>query len=156
MATHFSLCHLDIIFYCCPVFSTNLETDYIYFNAISCVSESKCVVVGEGDDAAGGYLVVAYTTLDGGATWEKTLSANDVGLAGAVWASDSEVWLVGTSKQGRQLYGQFRKSTDGGKTFALQQSLPDCYGIDIDFGKDVGFAACVSSSGASCAVAMYV
>jgi photosystem II stability/assembly factor-like uncharacterized protein len=30
------------------VFSTNLETDYLYFNGISCSSESHCVVVAEG------------------------------------------------------------------------------------------------------------
>lgn len=101
------------------VLSTNLETDYIYFNGITCSSEMNCIVVGEGDDAAGGYLVVAYTTFDGGASWVQSLSANDVGLMSAKFVGPEEVWLLGTKKSGRLLYGQFRRSFDGGKSFTV-------------------------------------
>ena len=76
----------------------------------------NCIVVGEGDDAAGGYLVVAYT---GGATWEKSLSANDVGLMAAKFVGPEEVWLFDTKKSGRLLYGQFWHSFDGGKSFSV-------------------------------------
>jgi len=108
------------------VLSTNLVSDYIYFNGISCSSELNCVVVGEGDDSAGGYLVVAYTTFDGGATWEQSLSANDVGLMAAKFVGPEEVWLLGTKKSGRSLYGQFWRSFDGGKSFRV-----DTVGIGV-------------------------
>lgn len=48
------------------VLSTDLNQDYLYFNGISCATETQCVVVAEGDNAAGGYLSYAYTTFDGG------------------------------------------------------------------------------------------
>ena len=48
------------------VLSTNLETEYLYFNGISCATETQCVVVAEGDNPTGGYLTTAYTTFDGG------------------------------------------------------------------------------------------
>jgi len=138
------------------VLSTNVETDYIYFNGISCSSEMNCIVVGEGDDAAGSYLVVAYTTFDGGATWEKSLSANDVGLMAAKFVGPEEVWLFGTKKSGRLLYGQFWRSFDGGKSFSVDTSLPDCYALDMDFASSSsGFAACCNSAGSSCSLAVY-
>lgn len=137
------------------VLSTNLETDYIYFNEISCGSESNCVVVGEGDSADGGYLTVAYTTVDGGATWEQTWSSTDVSLMTVKFTSASEVWIVPTKKTGRTLAAQFMKSTDGGKTFSLVQSLDNCMAADVDFADGVGYAACLSSSGSSGSVAMY-
>ena len=138
------------------MFTTNLETDYLYFNSISCGSEQNCVVVAEGDDAAGNYLVVAYTTFDGGATWSQSLTASDVSLVGAKFVNANEVWLLGTSKSRANLLGQFYKSTDSGKSFVLAQSLDNCMGMDIDFGNEVGYASCLSSSGASCSAAMYV
>jgi len=137
------------------VFSTNLETDYLYFNGISCGNENTCVVVGEGYDATGNYLTAAYTTSDGGVTWVQSLTTSDVGLMAAKFISQTEVWLTGTAKNGRNLYGQFYRSTDAGKTFTLAQALENCFAIDMDFGVTVGFAACSSSSGSSCAVAIY-
>lgn len=65
-------------------------------------------------------------------------------------------WLVGTSKDGRNLYGQFYHTVDGGKTWTLAQSLNNCFAIDLDFAETTGFAACSSSSGSSCSVAQYV
>ena len=65
-------------------------------------------------------------------------------------------WLVGTSKNGRDLYGQFYHTVDGGKTWNLEQSLNNCFAIDLDFAETTGFAACSSSSGSSCSVAQYV
>lgn len=137
------------------VLSTNLETDYIYFNEISCGTESNCVVVGEGDNAAGGYLTVAYTTVDGGATWEQTFSSSDVSLMSVRFVSETEVWIAPTKKSGRTLSAEFMKSTDGGKTFTLVQSLDNCMAADMDFADGAGFAACLSSSGSAGFVALY-
>lgn len=106
------------------IFMSDLNKDYYYFNGISCSSETHCVVVGEGEDATSGDpLVVAYTTFDGGNTWEKTLETNDYGLMGVATVGDNEVWLAGSGMNGRKVDGQFRKSTDGGKTFELAQVL---------------------------------
>ena len=74
------------------------STDLLYFNQISCSSESQCVAVAEGDTASGGYRVAAYLTTDGGATWTQTLDAADVGLTGAYMSSPTEGWLAGTTK----------------------------------------------------------
>lgn len=137
------------------VFRTNLETDIIYFNGISCGSESRCVVAGEGYDNDGNYLTQAYLTEDGGSTWNIVLKTGDVGMMQVKFISESEAWIAGTSKDGRNLYGQFYHSTDGGKTFTLAQSLANCYAIDMDFATTMGFAACSSSSGGSSTVAVY-
>ena len=55
-----------------------------YFNAISCSSETHCVVVGEGDDsnAKSGSQTVAFTTTNGGDTWVQTLQTDDYSLIG--------------------------------------------------------------------------
>eukprot|EP01040_Poterioochromonas_malhamensis_P010200 gene10200-11091_t len=137
------------------VFSTDLENDIIYFNGISCSSESHCAVVGEGYDNAGNYKTVGYVTFDGGNTWTPTLTTQDVGLMGVKFTSETEGWAAGTSKSGRNLLGQFYRTTDGGKTWNLEQSLTNCYAIDMDFAVNKGYAACSSSSGSSCTVAVY-
>ncbi len=139
------------------VLSTNLETDYIYFNEISCGSELNCVVVGEGDNPDGGYRTVAYMTVDGGKTWEQTFSSDaHVSLTTVKFTSANEVWIAPTVKTKRAMTADFMKSTDGGKTFTLVQSLDNCMGVDIDFADGVGFAACISSSGGSASIAMYM
>eukprot|EP01034_Spumella_vulgaris_P025849 gene25849-32346_t len=141
------------------VFSTDLETDYLYFNGISCSSDSHCVVVAEGEDANGGYLTTAYVTFDAGATWKPTLTTADVGLMQAKFINENEAWVAGTGKSGRNINGQFYKTTDGGLTWKLEQSLANCFAIDMDFPVPLGtkgFAACSSSSGTSCSVAEYI
>ena len=139
------------------VLTTNLAEDYVYFNEISCSSELNCIVVGEGDTADGQYYTVAYTTFDGGNTWEKTFSSTAyVSLTSVVFSSATDAWIAPCKKSGRTLSGQFMKSTDGGKTFSLVQSLDNCYAIDLDFSQDgAGYAACLSSSGSSGSVATY-
>ncbi len=71
------------------------------------------------------------------------------------FTSANEVWIAPTKKSGRTLAAQFLKSTDGGKTFNLVQSLDNCMAADMDFADGVGFAACLSSSGSSGSVAIY-
>jgi|EP01033_Poteriospumella_lacustris_P013162 hypothetical protein len=138
------------------VLTTNLAEDYIYFNEISCSSETNCIVVGEGDGANGGYLTVAYTTFDGGATWEKTFSSADfVSLMSVKFVSSTDAWLLATQKSGRNLVGNFFKTTDGGKTFTLSSTLNNCFGMDMSFAGNLGLAACCSSSGSSCSIAVY-
>jgi photosystem II stability/assembly factor-like uncharacterized protein len=100
---------------------SNLETDYYYFNGIACSSVDHCTVVGEGDDGVGGYLNVAYTTFDGGNTWERTLSAGDVSMMGVDYINDNEGWVAGTKKSGRNLIAQFYHTLDGGKTFKVEE-----------------------------------
>lgn len=137
------------------VFETNLFEDYLYFNAISCASEQNCVVIAEGDDSTGAYRTAAYTTFDGGNTWDKTFESSElVSLMGFKFASPDEGWMLGTAKVGRMLTGKFFRTTDGGKTFELYQSLDNCLGTDVDFAEGAGFAACCSSSGTSCSVAL--
>lgn len=139
------------------VLTTNIEEDYLYFNEISCGSELNCIVVGEGDSSSGGYLTVAYVTFDGGKTWDKTFSSSDyVSLSAVSFVSGSTAWIAPTKKNGRTLTGDFYKTTDGGKTFTLIQSVDNCYSIDVDFSSDgSGYAACLSSSGSSGSVAEY-
>jgi len=137
------------------VFSSDLETDYYYFNQIDCSSETNCVVVGEGENSDGSPYIVAYTTVDGGNTWTKTLSTSDISLMAVKFSSSSDVWLGGITTSGRQTVGQFWKSTDGGLTFARQQTLSGCLPFDIDFSNGVGYTACTTASGSSCSVAMY-
>lgn len=137
------------------VFSTDLENDILYFNGISCSSESHCVVVGEGYDNEGNYKTAGYVTFDAGVTWTQSLTTKDVGLMQVKLTSELEGWAAGTSKNGRNLYGQFYWTGDGGKTWELKQSLNNCFAIDMDFAVNKGYAACSSSSGSSCSVAVY-
>ena len=103
------------------VLTTDLLSDYIYFNGISCGTELNCVVVGEGDDSSGGYRTVAYSTFDGGKSWELTLNNDNFSLMGVKFISDTEVWLAGSIHSGRHMYGQFYYSSDGGKSYTLAQ-----------------------------------
>jgi hypothetical protein len=120
------------------------------------VSELQCVVVGEGYSASSEPLTVAYSTFDGGDTWQLAHSNSDVSLMGVKLVSPTEGYLFGTAKKGRNLSGQFWATSDGGKSFALKQSLSNCFAIDFDFSQDgLGIAACSSSSGSSCSVALY-
>ena len=99
------------------VFSSNLETDWYYFNGIACSNENHCTVVGEGDNADGSYVNVVYTTFDGGATWERVMSTNDDSMTAVDYINDNEGWIAGTRKEGRNVYGVFYRTMDGGKTF---------------------------------------
>jgi hypothetical protein len=104
------------------VLISDIYNDYYYFNGISCINELQCVVVGEGEDSQGGSLTLAFTTFDGGMTWEQSFKSNEYSLMSAYFISTDELWLAGTVvKSGRSLYGQFRKSTNGGKSFDLVQ-----------------------------------
>jgi hypothetical protein len=142
------------------VFASNPKTDFFYFNNIACSSETHCVAVAEGDDAAtGGSTILAFVTFDGGITWENTLQSVDpnvVSIMAAAWVSDSEGWLGATMKDRNKLSAVFYHTVDGGKTFTVGQTLDDCFVMDMDFGGDVGFVSCVSSSGSSARVAMYI
>jgi hypothetical protein len=143
------------------VFQSDLLNDYYYFNQISCSSDTHCIAVAEGDDAInGGYLVKAIVTFDGGDTWTDALTAentpeNAVSVMGAAWETNDEGWVGITTKNGRTLSTAFMKTEDGGKTFALHQTLADCYLMDMAFNDGVGVASCASSSGSSSSIAMY-
>lgn len=127
----------------------------LYFNGISCSSDSHCAVVAEGEDEAGNPKTVGYVTFDGGVTWTASLVTADQSLIQVKLLNELEGWASGTIKQGRSYYGQFYHTLDGGKTWSVGQSLNNCMAVDLDFAENVGYAACVSSSGASCSVAIY-
>lgn len=132
------------------------EGEMYYFNAISCASAENCVVVGEGETSTDPYLTVAFTTLDGGATWEKTFSSTALfSLMAVSMTSETTGFLAGVSKQKGSLNGQFYSTSDSGRTWVLQQSLSDCYPLDMAFAAGRGVASCASSSGASCTLATY-
>ena len=140
------------------VFSTNPKTDYFYFNSISCSSETHCVAVAEGDDlVSGGSTIRAFVTFDGGISWENTLSDVDirvVSIMASGWISDTEGWLGATLKDKGQLIAEFYHTMDGGKSYSAEQRLDDCFVMDMDFGGEVGYASCASSSGSYARVAM--
>lgn len=143
------------------VFKSDPENDYWYFNSIACSSETHCVAVAEGDASAdGGYVALAFVTFDGGVTWNNALTSdvlpdNVVSIMGAAWVNDDEGWLAATAKSGPALSGVFFKTTDGGKTYKVEQTLENCFVMDMDFANGVGFATCSSSSGSSSSVAIY-
>jgi hypothetical protein len=125
---------------------------YYYFNSISCASENSCVVVGEGYNADGSYLTVAFTTVDGGKEWKLTHSTSDVSMIAASCSGGNTCRIGGTKKDGRHVYGQFYLSLDGGLSWELEQSLDNCLILDMDF----PYATCSSSSGSSAMVAQYI
>ena len=137
------------------VLRTDPITDYYYFNQIDCSSELNCIVVGEGQDgAAGADATIAYTTFDGGVTWALTKSgSDDVGLTAVKFSSATEAWIGGIGYDGRKAAGHFSKTTDGGKTWTLEQVLDGCLVMDIDFGVNMGVAACTSATGGLSSVA---
>lgn len=116
------------------VFSSGVD-DHYYFNGISCSSADRCVAVAEGhavDDFR------AYVTTDGGASWTNALTNSVkpddmVSLMGAGWMSDSEGWVAGASKSGRNLVGLFFKTVDGGETFTLEQVFYQFSAVRLSF-----------------------
>lgn len=139
------------------VYLTDPENDYVYFNQIACFTVDNCMVVAEGTNANNEYVTAAYVTFDGGASWDKTFESTAVAsMMSAVVTSETEGWIAGMQPEDlRTKDGLFYKTTDGGKTFTLTQSLPNCMPIDMDFGDKTGAAACISSSGSSSSVAHY-
>lgn len=144
------------------VFSSDINNDYYYFNSIACASENICVAVAEGDDAInGGYLVQAYVTNDGGSNWKPVLNKdnvpdNTVSIMGAAWVSETEGWLGATTKVRTQLNAVFFHTTDGGATYTVEQTLENCFLMDMTFANGVGYASCSTSSGSNGYVAMYI
>lgn len=132
-------------------------SDTFYFNSIACSSDSHCVAVTEGADYVSDCK--AFVTFDGGSTWTNSLEgavpADSVSLMGASWSSETDGWLAGTAKDGRVLSGLFYRTTDGGKTYSVEQTLDDCFAMDLDFAGEFGLASCASSSGSSANVATY-
>ena len=102
------------------VFLSGLENDSFYFNGIACSSDTNCVVVGEGDDANGS-ISVAFSTFDGGATWQKTIAGTDASMMGVDFVSETEGWVAATQMAGRGLNAVFYHTVDGGKTFSIDE-----------------------------------
>ena len=132
------------------------QGDMYYFNGISCTSATHCVVVGEGETPTDPFLTVAFTTMDGGATWAQTLYSTELfSLMAVHMTSETDGWLAGGQKSRGVMIGQFYTTTDGGMTWTLSQSLNDCYPLDMDFSDGKGVASCMSSSGQSCSLATF-
>jgi len=99
----------------------------MYFNGISCGSETNCCASADG--VAGSYI---YCTNDG-KTWTQKLfnagSTNSLMAMDAV--SPTEFW-AGGGELDRNFIGVFYHSTDGGNTWT-NQTLKNIYVDDIDF-----------------------
>lgn len=55
-------------------------------------------------------------------TWAKSHSStDDVSLMGVKFVDEKEVWLLGSASVKRSVYGQFYRSSNGGKSFELVQ-----------------------------------
>lgn len=136
----------------------NVEGSAYYFNGISCSSATHCAVVGEGEDTTGGDLTLVLTTTDGGSTWAESFNSTEVASVTAVKLIDAKVgWFVGMVKKRLTMEGQFYTTVDGGVTWKLAQTLPDCYPMDLDMSDDgtTGITTCLSSSGSSATIALY-
>ncbi len=102
-----------------------------YFNAIDCLSISRCIAVTEGNERSN---LRIYLTEDGGGTWIDSvalsspdlLPSNTVSLMCVSWVGSGvnviEAWVAGASIDylGR-VTGLFFQTTDGGRTFQLSQ-----------------------------------
>lgn len=132
------------------------EGSLYYFNAISCSGSSQCVVVGEGDSDSGGYLTIAFTTLDGGKTWTQSFYSTELfSLMTVVMTSESTGWLAGVIYSRAGMTGQFYYTTNSGLKWNLNQTLSNCMPASLDGYSDSAVGACISSSGSSAAVARY-
>jgi photosystem II stability/assembly factor-like uncharacterized protein len=130
-------------------------TDNFYFNGIACSSDTHCVAAGEGASSEDN---IALFTTDGGVTWTQSdvsFDTNVVSCTSVAWMSDTVGWLGATAKTGRDLEGLFYKTTDGGKSYVLDQQVDNCFIMDIDSVGETGVASCLSSSGSSASVAQY-
>ena len=142
------------------VYNAPSDADY-YFNGISCADENTCVVVGEGDDSEGSPVAVVFTTNDSGATWVQTMNNNgSIYSLSSVKMINSKIgYIGGTTLDGRKVAGTVYYTEDGGMTWSVSETIKGCDIImDIDFNLDgsVGFASCMSSSGAAGCVAEYI
>jgi photosystem II stability/assembly factor-like uncharacterized protein len=107
--------------------SSFVDEGNMYFNGISCGSETSCCASADG--VAGSYI---YCTSDG-KTWTQKLfnagSANSLMAMDAV--SATEYW-AGGGEMDRNFLGVFYHSTDGGNTWT-NQTIKNIYVDDIDF-----------------------
>jgi hypothetical protein len=141
------------------IYRTNSDTDFYYFNEISCYDENHCSVVGEGQQgsADGPNMVIVLTTSDGGVTWKESFTSTELlSLMTVHLTSATEGWFAGVSKSIGSLNAQFYFTTDGGMTWSLKQSLGNCFPMSLDYSNNLGACSCCSSSGASSQMALYV
>jgi photosystem II stability/assembly factor-like uncharacterized protein len=140
------------------VYQTNTDTDFYYFNQISCSSASHCVAVAEGEAADGTALVVAFTTTDGGSNWNKVLNSGDYSsIMACKMVNENEVWLA-PLKTGRGVFEtDFLYSSDGGQTFEVNQVLSNCYStyLDADSSGQLTLSTCLNAAGTQSTVAWY-
>jgi hypothetical protein len=107
--------------------SSFVDEGNLYFNGISCGSETSCCASADG--VAGSYI---YCTSDG-KTWSQKLF--NAGPANSLLAMDAvgpmEYW-AGGGEMDKNFMGVFYHSTDGGNTWT-NQTVHNIYVDDIDF-----------------------
>jgi len=132
-----------------------------YFNAIDCFDANNCAAVAEGFDQDAGVKV--FQTTDG-KTWNEVFSlpsnpgSDSYTFMAVRYTSAANIWVGGGHDQSLEKQGVFYKSTDGGKTFALDSSPLD--NIDTVTAMDfttggTGFAVGLSAATGGPAVLRY-
>lgn len=143
-------------------------TDAYYFNAISCSSDDHCVAVAEGtgasDVSASGSAteryVMAMLTTDGGATWERVFESYDYQASMAVTlTSATEGWMSPSRYANPDsplgVATDFLFTTDGGATWAVNQTLDSCISTYLDNADGLTISTCLVQGGLESRAAFY-
>jgi len=127
-----------------------------YFNAIDCPTETDCWIVGESESDSPQPGVRILHTGDGGKNWDVQMynASSDYSLMDISMLNTTEGWAAGGKLTEADFEGHFWHTTDGGKTWTLENLVKNVYGNDLSFvwNQDktyVGWATAFTKSGQS-------
>jgi len=107
--------------------SSFVDEGNLYFNGISCGSETSCCASADG--VAGSYI---YCTSDGKTWTQKLFNAGPANSLLAMDAVSATEYWAGGGEMDRNFMGVFYHTTDGGNTWT-NQTIHNIYVDDIDF-----------------------
>jgi len=107
--------------------SSFVDEGNMYFNGISCGSETSCCASADG--VAGSYI---YCTTDGETWTQKKFNAGSANSLMAMDALSATEFWAGGGEMDRNFMGVFYHTTDGGNTWT-NQTIHNIYVDDIDF-----------------------
>jgi hypothetical protein len=107
--------------------SSFVDEGNLYFNGISCGSETSCCASADG--VAGSYI---YCTSDGKTWTQKLFNAGPANSLMAMDAVSATEYWAGGGEMDRNFMGVFYHTTDGGNTWT-NQTIHNIYVDDIDY-----------------------
>lgn len=129
------------------------------FNAIACSTESRCVAVADGHSGSSA-SVYALMTEDGGKTWSMVFDSDKYeSMMAVTFTSEMEGWIApsgyASSDPRDGVVTDFMRTTDGGSTWNIDQSLKSCISTDMESAGSLTLSTCLMEGGLKSRIATY-